>query len=389
MHSRTPLKILKGIVSTPDVLLQLLSILLRKHLIVNYDYYIRGTEASTIKQISIKITNMCNLRCKMCGQWGETGYNIGKPVSEINKTLPLEVYKKLADDVVDKKPIFYIWGGEPFLYPEIMPFLSYLKEKKFITSIVTNGIKLRKNAEELVEMGLDCLMVSLDGPREIHNEIRGSENCFDTLIEGIQEINEKKRLLNKKKPYIVPLVTISKYNADYLEDIFEVASTLETDCLVIYYSWFTTPETGQAHTRLMESELGCTPFAWKGYIGEFSHVNTDLLMKSVSRIKQKEYPFFYIFVPDLKINDIPKYYESPRNMFGYSRCIMPWLAAELMPNGDLAFCRDYPDYIIGNITQDSIINIYNNERAKKFRKLLKDENGLFPICARCCGLMGW
>ena len=306
MHSRTPFKIIKGMVSTPDVLLQVLSILLRKHIIVNYDYY-KGVEASTINQISIKITNMCNLRCKMCGQWGETGYNIGKPVSEINKTLPLDVYKGLVDDVADKKPIFYIWGGEPFLYPDIMPFLSYLKDKKLITAIVTNGLKLKKNAEELVEMGLDCLMVSLDGPRDVHNEIRGSASCFDTLIEGIQEINEKKRLLNTRKPYIMPLVTISKYNADYLEEIFEVASTLETDCLVIYYSWFTTPETGQAHTKLMESRLGCTPSAWKGYIGGFSHVDTDLLMKSVSRIKQKEYPFFYMFIPNGFYLHLPSY----------------------------------------------------------------------------------
>ena len=87
--------------------------------------------------------------------------------------------------------------------------------------------------------------------------------------------------------------------------------------------------------------------------------------------------------------DISKYYENPKNMFGYGRCVSPWLTAELMPNGDVALCRDYPDYKIGNITQDSILNIFNSEKAKKFRQVLKEEGGLFPICARCCGLMGW
>lgn len=389
MHSRTPIKLLKELVSTPDVLMQLMSGLLRKHLMVNYDYYLKNGEASALKQISIKITNMCNLRCKMCGQWGETGYNIGKPMSEINKTLPLEVYKKMVDDVASGKPIFYIWGGEPFLYPDIMPFLGYIKEKRLIASIVTNGIRLKKNAKELVEMGLDGLMVSLDGPREVHNEIRGSETCYDTLVEGLQEINEQKRILKKKKPYIMPLVTISRYNQDYLEDIFDIAAEINTDCLIVYYSWFTTPEVGQAHTELMEKRLNCTPFAWKGYVGEFSRVNTDSLMESVRRIKEREYPFFYMFIPNIKETDIPKYYENPLNMFGYNRCVMPWLVAELMPNGDMAFCRDYPDYIIGNITQESIVDIFNSERAKKFRNLLKEEGGLFPICARCCGLMGW
>jgi radical SAM protein with 4Fe4S-binding SPASM domain len=60
-----------------------------------------------------------------------------------------------------------------------------------------------------------------------------------------------------------------------------------------------------------------------------------------------------------------------------------------MPNGDVAPCRDYPDYVVGNIKEDSILDIFNNGRYRKFRQALKDMGGLFPICARCCGLMGW
>jgi radical SAM protein with 4Fe4S-binding SPASM domain len=76
-------------------------------------------------------------------------------------------------------------------------------------------------------------------------------------------------------------------------------------------------------------------------------------------------------------------------MFGYDNCVAPWLIAEVMPNGDVAPCRDYPDYVVGNICEDSIVNIFNNERYRKFRTALKEEGGLFPICARCCGLMGF
>ncbi len=45
MHSRTPIKLLKGLVSTPDVLMRVLSGLLKKHLIVNYDYYLKDGES--------------------------------------------------------------------------------------------------------------------------------------------------------------------------------------------------------------------------------------------------------------------------------------------------------------------------------------------------------
>ncbi|MAG07967.1 hypothetical protein CMO89_00685 [Candidatus Woesearchaeota archaeon] len=389
MHSRTPLKALQEVTKTPDILIEIIKGLIRKHITVNYDYYFMKGESSKLKQVSIKITNMCNLRCKMCGQWGETGYNIRKDSEELKKIVPLETYKKLIDDVKKLKPFFYIWGGEPFLYPDIMPFLKYLKRQKMIAAVVTNGVKLKETAKDLVEMGLDMLMLSLDGSREKHDEIRGMRGCYDTLVEGIEEIRKEKEKLGKKKPYIMLLSTISRYNADNLEEIFEEAKNLLADGLIIYYSWFTTPEIGMQHTKIMENKLGCTPFAWKGYVGSSSKVNTGALSSTVSRIKKKKYPFFYLFIPYLAPEDIPKYYESPKNMFGYNRCVSPWLTAELMPNGNVALCRDYPDYIIGNITQDSVLNIFNSEKAKKFRNVLKEEDGLFPICARCCGLMGW
>ena len=63
---------------------------------------------------------------------------------------------------------------------------------------------------------------------------------------------------------------------------------------------------------------------------------------------------------------------------------------DIMPNGDVATCRDHTDYVVGNIQDDSLLSIYNNDRYRAFRRALKScENGLFPICARCCGLMGY
>ena len=59
-----------------------------------------------------------------------------------------------------------------------------------------------------------------------------------------------------------------------------------------------------------------------------------------------------------------------------------------MPNGDVVTCRDYSDYVTGNIEENSITEIWNNEKYQNFRNVLKDEK-LLPICSRCCGLMGF
>jgi MoaA/NifB/PqqE/SkfB family radical SAM enzyme len=52
-----------------------------------------------------------------------------------------------------------------------------------------------------------------------------------------------------------------------------------------------------------------------------------------------------------------------------------------MPNGDVNFCADIGDYIIGNITEKSLREIWFGEKAARFRKKILEER--FSICRRC------
>ena len=63
---------------------------------------------------------------------------------------------------------------------------------------------------------------------------------------------------------------------------------------------------------------------------------------------------------------------------------MPWCQTNINYNGDVHFCADYPDYILGNITEQSFKEIYNGDRANTFRKeMMESEGGIFPGCLRC------
>ncbi len=390
MHSKVPASFILRLCRTPYIMTKVIKSLIRKHVTVNLDYHLGKNGFSfPLSQISLKITNKCNLRCKMCAQWGEKGYNLGKPASVIKEVVPLETYKKMVDDVAHLKPIIYIWGGEPFLYDDLMPLVAYMKDKKFVTSVVTNGVKLEQHAEEIVDRGWEVLMLSLDGPGEVHDEIRGVKGCFNTLAKGIDAVQTLKRKKNKTLPYVMIFVTITKDNAPLLDKIMDIGDEIGIDSMILYYSWFTTEEIGKKHVEVMQKKLDCTPEAWKGYLFDYKQIDIEALQDTVRRIKDKKLTYPYMFIPDISIEDIPKYYTDPSYMFGYDNCVAPWLIAEVMPNGDVAPCRDYPDYVVGNICEDSIVNIFNNERYRKFRTALKEEGGLFPICARCCGLMGF
>jgi len=296
----------------------------------------------------------------------------------------------MIDDVAPVKPHIYITGGEPFLYKGLAPLVNYMKERKLSVQIVTNGVLLEKMAEEIVDNEWDALCVSLDGTREIHDKCRGVEGAYDTMFAGVRRIQQLKSERKRVKPYIITLTTVSQTNAKVLVDALEEARQLKPDGMVIYYSWFTTEEIGQKHVSIMQEKLGHIPTAWQGYILDREGLDLDELVENIKEIKSRDFGRLVQFVPNLKIEDVPRYYREPDNLFGYEKCVAPWFMVDIMPNGDVVTCRDHPDIVVGNILEDSLPNIYNNDKYRAFRKALKScEKGLFPICARCCGLMGY
>ena len=111
-------------------------------------------KGDAIELVSLRITDMCNLRCHTCGQWGDNGYLHEYEMKELKaREVPLETYKNLVDQIADKgwSPIWYIWGGEPMMYPGMIELLYYINEKGMPISMVSNGTKIAKYANEIAD----------------------------------------------------------------------------------------------------------------------------------------------------------------------------------------------------------------------------------------------
>jgi MoaA/NifB/PqqE/SkfB family radical SAM enzyme len=388
MRSKVPLRYAIKMLGTPEFLRFSLGFALRKRLTARFDYNRADGVSKPMRQVNLKITNACNLRCKTCAQWGEAGYMIGQPTSVVRETVPLAAYQRMVDDIAPIKPWIYIWGGEPFLYPDLLPLLRTMKQRGLIGSVVTNGYFLAQHAEEIVDIGWDSLALSLDGTRELHDSIRGIDGTFDRLAKAIATVREVKKRRRSRKPHITLVTTVSKENADHLDEIVDLGEAMGADLMLLYYAWFTTEEIGRRHEEVLRRKLAITPKAWKGYLWSFDEIDPQAVVRSVKRIRSVKRSMPVFTIPDLRFEEIPRYYAEPAHLFGYDRCIYPWIVTEIMPNGDVATCRDFPDVVCGNMQEQSILEIFNNEKYRRFRKALKEE-GTFPICARCCGLMGW
>jgi radical SAM protein with 4Fe4S-binding SPASM domain len=387
-NSRIPGKHLSTVLwKTPDVFWRLLSAEATKHFFAPRERARADGTSNHLRQVSLKIVNSCNLRCKTCGQWGETGYNHHKSDHEIREIVPYETYRHMVDELAPKSPFYYIWGGEPYLYPDIVPLMEHMKRRRGSVGIVTNGTMMANTADRLVRSGVDMLMLSVDGIGPVHNEIRQEPRAWQLMMDGLDAVLEEKRKQKSAKPYVNVLATISRDNVGHLQDIADWGAERGIDLLTYYYSWFTNEEHGLAHEREMQKRFDITPEAWKGYLF-FTGLDDRALRDEIQAIKSRKWPFPLMFIPDLDLDQIPDYYANPGKLFGYGECIQPWIVTEILPNGDVATCRDYPDYVCGNIQKESLLTIWNNDRYRKFRQSLK-EDGLMPICARCCGLMGW
>ena len=63
---------------------------------------------------------------------------------------------------------------EPLLHPRIDEIVRMIAGRGHHVDLVTNGLLLAEKAAELAAAGIDTIHVSLDGPEEVHDRIRGS-----------------------------------------------------------------------------------------------------------------------------------------------------------------------------------------------------------------------
>ncbi len=391
MKSQIPLRLLgKVFVRTPDLIPVVVSGLFHKHVRTEVDYRRADGRASRPPaMITLRITNACNHRCAICGQYGRHGYMNADTARNRLSVLPVERYIELLEEVAEYRPVINITGGEPFLYPGLMELGHYAKKRGLTVFVTTNGVRLRECAEQIVAHKWDVVLTSLDGPEEVHDACRNVRGAFRAAFEGLQTLQECRRRARANRPYINTSTTLSTTNAGHLQATFELGRMLKPDLMVLFLSWFTSEAIGQQQTSIMKEELGIEPRAWKSYVREFSPEEAATFRNALIELQRRAWPFHYSIVPDVGNANYATYYLEPSNDFGYSRCAAPFLMTDVLANGDVVTCRDYVDVTVGNIQDAPLLEIWNGKRYVEYRRMMIRHGGRLPQCSRCCGLMGY
>lgn len=350
------------------------------------DYNINVGKTRELALLTFKITPLCNLQCVMCGQGGKTGTLKHKRQQEAKNIVPMGKYMELTDEVADKSRVFYVWGGEPFMYPNFMELAAYMT-KKIIFTVNTNGTHLAKHARQIVEDKWVGIFISLDGFEDVNDAIRG-KGTYARVMAGIEAINREKQRQNSIFPYMGIVTTISNMNYMYLDKLAMALGDKGLSWHIINLGTYMNEKIGQEHRVYIQEKLDVDPTYWRGFANGYNQgIDGDKFTEILEKVHSIDNGYPIITVPVIKPKYIGRYY-SDLSMLVEDHCAAPWFSANIDYNGDVHFCADYPDYVIGNIKEDKFFDIYNNEKAVRFRKALrKSPAGIFPACKRCYQLM--
>ena len=332
--------------------------------------------------MSLTVTNRCNLRCKMCAQWSEEGYMQERTLNDSHSgtVVPFDKLLKVVDEAHEHGSFVLIRGGEPLLFPRIMDLLAYIKSKGMPVSLETNGVLLKKYAESLVQLKLDNLSISVDGPEEIHDHVRGVKGTFAKLRESLQELEKQEKRHGYKIRRGITC-TLSEHNYRRLGAMPDVARSLgfDTICIVPYY--FIPERQGLAYEKLMREQFSCDAYSWRGFHHENSGVDVDLFLKQLEEFKSKlgevqSYPYM-AFTDD----EYREWYSRSDTTVRQAKCNNIWGLLDVQPDGNVNFCVDFPDYAIGNVAESTLHQIWHSDRAQRFREMRAEME--MPVCHRC------
>lgn len=130
------------------------------------------------KILYIRSNSNCNSRCFMCDYWKCD-----------KKEISIFEFEKILNENEDVNMIRFT-GGEPLLCSSLPYLVNMCNKQNIKSSIITNGLLLNDKIKELVDMGLNQVVISLDGSNDtLQDEIRGISGCFKNIILALERAN--------------------------------------------------------------------------------------------------------------------------------------------------------------------------------------------------------
>ena len=285
--------------------------------------------------LSVETGTSCNLSCLEC----PSGQNqFSRPTG----------YMSFSDfkTIISKQKKYLIWlilyfQGEPFLNKDFFKMIAYANAQKIITTTSTNGHFLKpENAEKTVKSGLKKIIISLDGLDQESYEKYRVGGDFNTVINGIKNLQQARKKLKSASPYIVVQFIVFKTNEHQIKHLKKLKRELNIDKIEL--------KTAQIYSASDKNQLIPKTNKYRRY-------------------KQNKGGDWEIK------NRLPNH------------CLRMWQGAVVTWDGNIAPCCYDKDvnHKMGNLLESSFKNIKKNRKYHSFRNQIFSDRSKINICKNC------
>lgn len=330
-----------------------------------YEMLLRSMNAATHRIHTLPVLVLmphggCNCRCAMCDIW--KGNAETQTVSREDVEGWLDGFRRLrARQVV-------ISGGEPLLHPDLWGLCEPLRELPAKITLLSNGLLLERRAREVVRW-CDEVIVSLDGPREVHDDIRGVPGAFDRLAEGIAAV---KGLVAEFR--VTARSTLQRRNYQDLSGVVEAAREIGLDGV----SFLAADVSTQAFNRHepWSPERASDVALSREEAREFGDI-----LEAFIESHQADFASGFVAESPRKLRGLARYFAATNGDGGLPpvRCNAPWVSAVIEADGTVRPC--FFHRALGNVHERPLGAILNSPEAIGFRRALDVRRD--PICQKC------
>lgn len=292
--------------------------------------------------VEISPTGSCNHRCIFCA------YDfIGYPNRKLETNRTLKLLDELA--VAGVKSILFAGEGEPLLHQDITTFINHAKKNKIDVGLFTNGQLLSYEKSASILHALTFIRFSFNaGTCEVYSRIHGVRpETFTQVITAIATAAAIKQKQELQTAIGAQFVVLAE-NIDSLPAAAKILKAAGADYLAVKPFVQQSDSQGYCLTEPLDA----------------SQYNDRL-----AAAKELSDANFTVIARNNAFDNITK----PR----YCHCYGTSFISAINSAGDISSCLPYwdnPDFVFGNIYQQTFSEIWHSEQRMKIKVLL--ESGL-------------
>ena len=339
-----------------------------------------GGHAFRPMTLFVELTYRCNFRCGMCQFYDLL--DDPRLKEKKGEELTTAEIKNAVDQIIPYGLIAFT-GGEPLLRTDIMELVRH-SSKRHKVYLVTNGILLKaEQSRELVELGCSGITgcgtvavgVSVEGFGNTHDETVKVPGSFEKIIENVRLLVEARKRAKKRYPLLALKCVMTRENIGEMAELYLFAQELEMDIFnpITFYNMQYADRFDMSSDIDVDSEPPAVDFDIDLLRDQLAKIND---MAKTSSVQLRLTP------PGVSTDDVTAIYENRLDLSNKT-CFSPWSSVVLSAYGDVFPCSNYA---VGNIRQEPLLKLWNNELMKKFRRELK-EKSIFKSCIGCCAMV--